>query len=117
MSQEEAVVEKVKKMNHFQLMSLHVSMSEVLKSSEYCISLQGHELGKSANQAVKALLMGTMGSIDSGIKSMVNQSADSSALLASDNKTNDVHLEVEPVQPVAAEAPEVREQAENKSSE
>lgn len=39
MSQEEAVVERVKKMNHFQLMSLHVSISEVLKSSEYCISL------------------------------------------------------------------------------
>ena len=84
MSQEEAVVEKVKKMNHFQLMSLHVSISEVLKSSEYCISLIGHEVGKSANQAVKALLMGTMNSIDSGIKSMVNQTDSASALLASD---------------------------------
>ena len=57
-----------------------------------------------------------MNSIDSGIKSMVNQT-DSSALLASDIKTSDAHLEAEPVQPVAAEAPEVREQAENKSSE
>ena len=83
MSQEDAVVEKVKKMNHFQLMSLDVSISEVLKSSEYCISLKGHELGKSANQAVKAILMGTMNSIDSGIKTIVDQ-ANSSALLTTD---------------------------------
>ena len=53
--------------------------------------------------------MGTMNSIDSGIKSMgmVNQT-DSSALLASDKVASDSHLEIEPtVKPVAPEAPEI----------